>query len=430
MVNGARTSCALADSVPAVPRLATEAWTTLTLSVCHPCRPSHFRQNGNTLAQAHIADRLPLDDIGAVSAASGVAMRVAIVGAGFYGCYIARAIERRWPRDAEIEMFDREAAPMMRAATNNQSRLHLGFHYPRSRDTIRQTIQGWSDFTSEFGACLHFPAHNLYAVHRDGLLGGQEYLSVMDEFDLQYEDCTQGSRRYFRDNERIEVIVRVGEAVVDLEALDGAILAELKASIACSSLVTEIDSSAGTLVVNGKMCGPYDFIVNATYVSPNLGLPESKRFALKYELAGMLVLAAPFGDDIGLTVMDGGFASLYPCGRGRATLSSVIHTPFFQCDTVEELEAALQRAPDIARTAGIADRLVSHGEELFAIDDGKIRRRGLRIAPKVKLQADDDATRISAVRDSDCLVSVLCGKLDAVHATASAVISAMDRRGT
>lgn len=352
-------------------------------------------------------------------------MKIGIVGAGFYGCYLARAIERKWGGTVIVDLFDREAKPMSRAAINNQSRLHLGFHYPRSKDTIFQTVSGYREFKEEFGSCLQFPSQNFYAVHRHGLTGYQDYLKAMDAFGLEYEVCGPEVMRYFRDASLLEGVIRVHEGVIDLRKLEGMILSELRADVHCSSVVTEINPESGTLVVNGMLMGPYDFIINATYVDPNLGLPDSKQFDLKYEITAMVVMDAPFSDDVALTVMDGSFVSLYPCGRNLATLSSVTHTPFAKYDTVAELEANYVRAKVLAKQCDVKEKLLSHGEELLGLDRDSLRCHGLWISPKTKLRDDAGDTRISAVRCEGRLVSVLCGKLDAVHAIADEVLATL-----
>ncbi len=352
-------------------------------------------------------------------------MKIGIVGAGFYGCYFARAIERRWGGKARIDLFDREVSPMLRAASNNQSRLHLGFHYPRSRDTVSQTVRGYFAFKEEFGNCVQFPSWNLYAIHRQGLTGYEDYLKAMDAFGLEYEVCGAEVMRYFRDPSLLEGVIRVPEGVIDLKKLETTMLSDLRANIHCSALVTEICSNSVTIVVNGVTTGPYDFIINATYVDPNLGLPDSKRFALKYEIAAMVLMDAPFGENVALTVMDGPFVSLYPCGRNLATLSSVTHSPFAKYESVAELESDYARAEILAKQYGVKGKILSHGEELLGMERDSWRCHGLWLSPKTKLYDDVADTRLSVIRCEGRLISVLCGKLDAVHEIAEEVLAAM-----
>ena len=291
-------------------------------------------------------------------------MKIAIVGAGFYGCYFARAIEKRW--GVRVDLYDRESKPMSRAAQKNQSRLHLGFHYPRATDTIAQTVRGYLEFIKEFESCIKFPSRNLYAVSSEGLIKFKDYLSAMDMFGLKYDNCGDEYLHYFKSPSLIEGVIRVDEGVIDLKKLKEKMLIELRSKIYCSALVSRIDAESGLLVVNGNVTGPYDFVINTTYVEPNMGLPENKRFKLKYELAAMVVMDAPFGESVALTIMDGPFVSLYPCGQGRATLSSVVHTPFAKYDSVEELESAYRQANMLAERLKVKEKILNHGTLKFS----------------------------------------------------------------
>ena len=60
-------------------------------------------------------------------------MKVAIIGGGFYGCYIAQTLIRNFTDNISVDIFEGEKNLLTGAATNNQCRLHLGFHYPRAR---------------------------------------------------------------------------------------------------------------------------------------------------------------------------------------------------------------------------------------------------------------------------------------------------------
>jgi hypothetical protein len=151
-------------------------------------------------------------------------------------------------------------------------------------------------------------------------------------------------------------------------------------------------------------------------------LPPAKQFKLKYELAAMVVMDAPFGHEVALTVMDGPFVSLYPCDRKFATLSSVTSTPFANYGTVAELEAGYAQARLLAEKLDVRGRILAHGEELLGFERRNLKCHGLWISPKTKLHDDTGDTRISAVRSEGRLISVLCGKLDAVHGIAKGVL--------
>ena len=65
-------------------------------------------------------------------------MKVAVVGGGFYGI-MASLEAAKFRKVKEVYIFEKEASLMQAAGKYNQARLHLGFHYPRSFQTIKQT---------------------------------------------------------------------------------------------------------------------------------------------------------------------------------------------------------------------------------------------------------------------------------------------------
>ena len=59
---------------------------------------------------------------------------ICIIGGGFYGCYIAKRIKENF-KNINIEIYEKNTDLITEAGKNNQYRLHLGFHYPRSKRT-------------------------------------------------------------------------------------------------------------------------------------------------------------------------------------------------------------------------------------------------------------------------------------------------------
>ena len=73
-------------------------------------------------------------------------MKIAIIGGGFYGCYLAFKLKAKFKSKIEIDIFEKNKMLLNEAGNNNQWRLHLGFHYPRSKQTIKQCIKGSKKF--------------------------------------------------------------------------------------------------------------------------------------------------------------------------------------------------------------------------------------------------------------------------------------------
>jgi glycine/D-amino acid oxidase-like deaminating enzyme len=63
--------------------------------------------------------------------------KIAVVGAGIYGSYTAIRLDEFGHR---VELFD--SLSVLRAASNvSQFRVHSGYHYPRSPETIEETLE-------------------------------------------------------------------------------------------------------------------------------------------------------------------------------------------------------------------------------------------------------------------------------------------------
>lgn len=344
-------------------------------------------------------------------------MRVAIIGGGFFGIHIARQIERRYG-DADIDIFEREAAPLLGAGSTNQCRLHMGFHYPRSGYTIYQSIMGFDRFAADYGDFLEDVSDNLYAVERNGLVTVEEYLAVMDSFHLRYERVPVTGELFARPQD-IGLLIRVPEKSIDVRRLRERMADGLRARILTGLAVDEIDAVGGFVRRGMAVDGPYDAIVNATYTDPNLGLPEEQHFGIKWELAAMLLARTTLPSASAVTIMDGEYVSVYPAYGGLHTLSSVSHTPMRRYADLAALKADYPRRFEIAEREGVAAAISAHVREHLRIAHDDAR---LWVTAKAKLATDMGDSRVTEVRRHERLFSVLCGKIDAVFEASDKIL--------
>ena len=61
-------------------------------------------------------------------------MKIAVIGSGFFGSIISLVLSK----SHKVHLFEKEKDILNGASKINQFRFHLGFHYPRSPDTIRE----------------------------------------------------------------------------------------------------------------------------------------------------------------------------------------------------------------------------------------------------------------------------------------------------
>lgn len=343
--------------------------------------------------------------------------RFAIIGAGFFGMHIASRLQRRI-KHASVDIFDMDSSPLNGAATHNQCRLHLGFHYPRSGYTIYQSVMGFDRYLADYGDCTEDVPNNTYAVHRRGLVNANQYLAIMDAFSLRYEVVTK-IPPHFVDPASIDVVLRVTEKCIDPLKLRRRLMAELDAQLHLGVRVDRIDPFEGNLFAQGERLGSYDFIVNASYFDPNLGLPNELAYPLKHELTALVLGRTSLPRETAITVMDGPFVSVYPAYDGLHTLSSVVHTPF---QTYADAAGLYLDYPHRNRLAAERDVGRSIVEHVRSFLDVEVAPKELWVSAKTKLATEKGDSRVTEVKRHGRLFSVLCGKLDAVFSTSDQII--------
>lgn len=223
-------------------------------------------------------------------------MRIAVIGAGLFGCHAASILQD----DHEVTLFDRSGKLFSGASGGSQQRLHLGFHYPRSAATRREAIQGHQWFHETYREFLYYFPTNLYAVAKDSMLDFATYCEIMTAAGLRF---TPTSIAPFGD---VQGCVAVPEPRVDMPGLASHFERVLK----CDRVTEEVIGAPPA----------FDLVIDCTYGQSDLSQPPGAF----YRPAVMLTYRSAL--EMGLTVMDGPFFSLFPAGDGLHTLSHVTHS--------------------------------------------------------------------------------------------------------
>ena len=113
-------------------------------------------------------------------------IKIAIIGGGFYGCYLAYKIKNKLKTKIKIDLFEKNNSLIQEAGKNNQNKLHLGYHYPRSNQTIKQTILGSKKFTNEFKKFIYFPKRNLYLIHKKSRVRANKFYNIFKKKKIKY----------------------------------------------------------------------------------------------------------------------------------------------------------------------------------------------------------------------------------------------------
>src|ERR1700746_2742405 len=113
-------------------------------------------------------------------------MKIAVVGAGIYGATTALRLAEE---GHQVHLFD--PLGVLRAASAiYQYRVHSGYHYPRSSETIAEIADARAEFTREFAGAIVKNSHHYYAIPREHSLTPPDlYESIMNKHGLPLKPC-------------------------------------------------------------------------------------------------------------------------------------------------------------------------------------------------------------------------------------------------
>lgn len=340
-------------------------------------------------------------------------MKIAIIGAGWYGCHIANYLRSL---GHDVALFERNAAIMGEASGRNQNRLHLGFHYARDYDTRMQSRDGYNRFLERYGELTLPVARNLYAVAaQDSLLDFRTYKTIMASSGIEFREIPEADISLPLKN--VSGILETEERVIDEVAartfFEGELADVLRVSHSLS--VSDIDVTDDYVNVSGER---FDYLVDATW---------SKLFALRQRVIfepTLLFYYQNLDEDFALTLVDGPLASIYPTAeRGVVTLSSVTHTPLGQYRTAEEAHNRLAKLN--SEEVGCC-RSRMEAEILHYLPDfhDRFAYLGPQLSMKTKPLGRQD-NRSCSVEVNGRLIQVMSGKIDTIFFATERILNAI-----
>src|ERR1700730_7601170 len=183
-------------------------------------------------------------------------VKIAVAGAGIYGATTAIRLAEQ---GHDVHLFD--PLGILRAASAiNQYRIHSGYHYPRSPETITETLEARAEFIGAFAPAVVRNSRHYYAILTKGSQTPPDLFErVMSQHSLICRPCHPDWMNF-------DFIDRCYE--VDEQLYDPAILRNL------------VESRIKSLAIPFEHCEfrqemrpDYDFVVWAAYgLGPSRGL--------------------------------------------------------------------------------------------------------------------------------------------------------------
>ncbi len=317
-------------------------------------------------------------------------MNIAVVGAGIFGCHLAKHL---LSQGHSLTIFEKTGI-FAAASGNNQDRVHLGFHYPRSAKTRKEILHCHERFVAAYPTIAVLD--NLYAVANTSSIDFLTYKGICRSSGLRFQEVNPANYGLLG----VEGVIRTPERALDTPATV-AMFRKCVGDYLCYEEVSRIEQSPKFVVVNDR---PFDAVLNCTHLQL-----AGVAFPVYYEAAMLLNLKGPAGHP-SFTVMDGPFPALMATARpNEYTLSHVTHTSLAKCKTYAEAQEVLSKTKWQDR----AERFVDAAAVYYPEIRQSFEVIGARMAVKTK-PIDDSDSRHCLTHSSGRVMTVVCGKFGAV----------------
>jgi len=241
-------------------------------------------------------------------------MKIAVIGAGIYGITIALHLNKI---GHNIDIYEKEKDILQAASGINQYRLHRGYHYPRSPETINSSLESESIFRKEFKEVINNDYDHYYCIAKEGSrVNAEQYKTICDLHNLSYFEEYPN----FINKQSVEICLKVNEALIDPQGLYKLLTKKLKES--------NIEIKFNTEIIADKIQGNYDFVIICTYANTNYTLDSLCELNNhQFEVCEKIVVKLP--DEFAtksVVIMDGPFTCIDPYGRtGYHVMGNVVH---------------------------------------------------------------------------------------------------------
>ncbi len=227
--------------------------------------------------------------------------KVAVAGAGIYGSTVAIRLAEQ---GHNVRLFD--PLGILRAASAiNQYRVHAGYHYPRSLETIHETRDARVEFIRAFEPAIVRNSRHYYAIPKQGSRTPPDlFEDVMEAQGLPLKPC----RPDWMNFDFIDRCYEVAENIYDPDLLRELLETRIRA------LGIAFEEKAFTRAMRAD----FDFVVWAAYaLGPSRGVFKIAKFQVAEKMLIELPLAL---QHVALVVVDGPFTAFDPYGSSRRSL--------------------------------------------------------------------------------------------------------------
>ena len=231
-------------------------------------------------------------------------MKICIIGTGWFGCYLGLKLSQK---KHQIKIFEKNKDIFSNSSGNNQNRLHLGFHYPRSQNTINVSKKGFKRFKEEFGFLTKKIKNNIYSISssKKSKINFKKYCSVLKSSKLKFieVDLENKIKHKFKN---LDGSILCDEEVILTNKAKLYFKRKLKKFIIFNKEIKDIKKEKNKFEIENEK---FDIVIDCSgsQVTSNI----NKNITHEY-CSIFLYKQISKNEHPALTIMDGPFFTLYP----------------------------------------------------------------------------------------------------------------------
>lgn len=316
---------------------------------------------------------------------------IIIIGAGWYGLYIALLLQDKY----NVIILEKKRDIFDNSSNFNQNRLHLGYHYPRSSKTRDLCLKGYYKFISKFRSLVDFIDDNYYCISKDSLIDFETYKQIFNNNNYKHT---------FLKNDLFNNIdgdiINTQEKIINSTKSKNFFKDNIKCEIKFNYEVKNIYQKDNLVIINNEL--ECDLLFDCSYNQLNL----SKKEYIFENTISLLYERTNFDEDYdSLTIMDGDFFSLFPrdIDKKLYSLTHVKYTPFQRVDNYKYLNNDLN-LEDIKNN--IENEVIKYIPKF----KNKFKYKSYFTSYKCKLKSKND-TRECIIEKNENIITINCGKI-------------------
>lgn len=232
-------------------------------------------------------------------------MNILVIGGGIFGTVISLVLSENIFN--KVTLIEESDDILNKASQHNHNRLHLGFHYPRSIKTAKQSVNGLVSFFINFKEAINNNYPKYYLIEKTSKVSAEQFINFCNEMNLFYKEEWPNVDL---NKNNLSLSLLTEEPGFDFNTIKTILKQKLNKS--------KVNVIFNKSIKTKEDCSDYDVIINCTYAGVNdiNNIFNIDLLKLKHQDVCIPILELDI-KKIGLTVMDGPFCSIMPFGFNK-----------------------------------------------------------------------------------------------------------------